>query len=121
MRLFRNVAKDCTISVEGSRYEVPHQLVGKRIVVRLKDGCLRIYDGYTLVATHEQSSVKGRLVQLPGLREAILADRKMNARKYARPPKGKATISPASGRYCIDVQHRDFSIYASIGGGVGNV
>jgi transposase len=120
MRLYRKVEKDCTISVEGSRYEVPHTLVGKKITVRLKDGVLRVFDVDCLVATHAQSPVKGKLVQLPGLRAAILADREMNARKYARPPKGKgkATRSPRLGKYAVDVQRRPLSIYAAIGGGV---
>ena len=123
MRLYRKVEKDCTISVEGSRYEVPHTLVGKKIIVRLKDSVLRIYDGDRLMATHAQSPVKGKLVQLPGLRAAILADREMNARKYARPPqgKGKATISPRLGKYAVDVERRPLSVYAQIGGGVGYV
>jgi hypothetical protein len=123
MRLYRKVHKDCTISVEGSLYEVPHKLVGKRIVVRLKDGTLRVYDNDVLLATHAQSPAKGRLIRLPGLREAILADDKMNARKYnrGRRGKGKATISPSLGRYAVDVQRRPLSIYASIGGGVGYV
>src|SRR5208337_1927358 len=42
LRLYRKVHKDCTISVDGSEYEVPHKLVGKKIVVRMKDGILRI-------------------------------------------------------------------------------
>ena len=122
-RLYRKVHKDCTVSVEGCLYEVPHTLVGKRIVVRLKDGILRVYQDDVLMATHTQSRMKGRLVRLPGLREAILADRKMNARKYAHPGKGKAkaTTSPALGRYPVDVQRRPLSIYARIGGGVGYV
>jgi len=122
-RLFRKAAKDCTISVEGSRYEVPHTLVGKKIIVRLKDSVLRIYDGEKLMAVHTKSPVKGKLVQLAGLRDAILADREMNARKYGRRGrgKGKATISPVLGRYCIDVQRRPLSIYGQIGGGVGYV
>jgi transposase len=122
MRLYRKVHKDCTISVEGNRYELPHTLVGKRIVVRLKDSCLRIFDGEKLMATHTQSSLKGRLVQLPGLREAILADRRMNARKYGhhRRGKAKATTSPTFGKYSIDVQRRPLDIYARIGGGVAH-
>ena len=118
-RLYRIVNKDCTISVEGSRYEVPHTLVGKRIVARLKDGDLRVFDGDELVATHTQSASKGRLVQLPGLRAAILADRQMNARKYDHRSKGKAkaTISPMMGKYCVDVQTRPLDVYRQIGGG----
>jgi hypothetical protein len=94
-----------------------------KIVVRLKDSVLRIYDGDRLMATLAQSPVKGKLVQLPGLQEAILSDRKMNARKYARPPKGKgnATISPRLGKYAVDVERRPLSVYAQIGEGVGYV
>jgi transposase len=118
-RLYRRVHKDCTISVEGSRYEVPHTLVGKKIVGRLGDGILRVFDGDELVATHTQSPAKGKLVQLPGLRAAILADRQMNARKYdhRRRGKAKATISPAAGKYAVDVQTRPLDVYRQIGGG----
>jgi transposase len=123
LRLYRKVEKDCTISVEGSRYEVPHTLVGKKIVVRMKDEVLRVFDGDALVATHTQSPLKGKLVQLPGLRDAILADREMNRRKYdhRRRGKGKATRSPIPGKYCIDVQTRPLSVYHQIAGGVGYV
>jgi len=123
LRLYRKVEKDCTISVEGSRYEVPHTLVGRKIVVRLKGGTLRVFDGDALVATHTQSPLKGKLVQLPGLREAILADREMNRRKYGRGRrgKGKATRSPIPGKYQVDVQTRPLSVYHQIGGGVGYV
>ncbi len=120
-RLYRKVHKDCTISVEGCLYEVPHTLVGKKIVVRLKDGFLRVFDGDKLMATLKQSTVKGKLVKLPGLREAILGDRKMNARKYdhRRRGKAKATRSPVSGKYSVDVERRPLAVYAAIGGGVG--
>lgn len=120
-RLVRKVHKDCTISVDGSCYEVPHQLVGRKIVVRMGDGVLRVFDGNALVAMHAVSEVKGKFVRLAGLREAILADRKMNARKYdrRRRSKGKATRSPIAGRYPVDVERRPLSVYAAIGGGVG--
>lgn len=120
LRLYRKVHKDCTISVDGSEYEVPHKLVGKKIVVRMKDGILRMFDGDALVATHPESDQKGKLVRLPGLREAIRADKEMSARKYTQPGKGKAkaTISPAIGKYQVDVQTRPLSVYRQIGGEV---
>lgn len=123
MRLYRKVFKDCTISVDGSRYEVPHKLVGKKIIVRMKDGILRIFDGDTLMATLTESDRKGNLVRLPGLREAIRADRKMNVRKYAQGKKGKAkaTISPVLGKYQVHVERRPLSVYRQIGGDVAYV
>lgn len=62
VRLYRKVDSDCTLSFEGSRYQVPRTLVGKRILIRFQEGVLRIFDGDRLVATHAQSPVKGRLV-----------------------------------------------------------
>ncbi|HSW63561.1 MAG TPA: IS21 family transposase [Dissulfurispiraceae bacterium] len=120
LRLYRKVHKDCTISVDGSGYEVPHKLVGKKIVIRMKDGILRVYDGDTLMATLTESEQKGKLVRFPGLAEAIRADWEMNARKYTQPKKGKgkATISPALGKYQVDVERRSLDIYRQIGGGV---
>jgi transposase len=121
-RLYRKVHKDCTVSFEGCRYQVPYTLVGRRVLIRFQEEVLRIFDGDRLVATHAQSPVKGRLVELPGLREAILADRQMNARKYASPPKGKAkaTLSPRLGRYAIEVQRRPLSVYGRLGGEVAH-
>lgn len=49
--------------MEGSRYEVPHTLVGKKIVVRRGDGVLRIFDGDKLMATLTQSTEKGKLAR----------------------------------------------------------
>lgn len=120
LRLYRKVQKDCTISVDGSRYEVPHKLVGKKVLVRMKDAILRIFDGDTLAATLRQSERKGELVKLPGLAEAIRADREMNARKYALPckGKGKATISPTLSKYQIEVEIRPLTVYRQIGGEV---
>jgi hypothetical protein len=116
------VAKDCTFSVEGVLYEAPHTLVGKKIVIRRKDGVLRIFDGDTLVAIHAESKIRGTLVKLAGLREAIRADRKMNARKWSHFKKGKgkakSTISPVAGKYFVEVQSRPLDIYRQIGGEV---
>jgi transposase len=123
-RLYRKVAKDCRISVEGSLYEVPHTLVGKKIVVRLKDKVLRVFDGDALAVTHAQSEEKGRVVELPGLREAIRADYEMNARKWNRFRKGKgkakATISPLAGKYHVEVQSCPLDVYREIGGEVAH-
>lgn len=121
-RAWRKVHQDCTLSFAGCRYQVPHTLVGKSLLIRFQEGVLRIFDGDKLVATHVASGAKGRLVELPGLREAMLADREMNARKYASSPQGKAkaTLSPSLGRYAIAVERRPLSVYGRIGGEVGH-
>jgi transposase len=50
---FRRVAWDGYIDVRGNRYSVPASLVGQRVAVRIGlDGCLRVYQSETLVASH---------------------------------------------------------------------
>jgi len=39
VRLYRKVHNDCTLSFEGSRYQVPHTLVGKRILIGSRREC----------------------------------------------------------------------------------
>ena len=103
-RVYRKVHKDCSLSFEGSRYQVPHTLVGQRILIRFQEGVLRIFDGDRLAATHLQSPVKGRLVELPGLREAILADRQLGASgtqvRLAAQRQGESHPQPTPGPLC---------------------
>lgn len=120
LRLTRTVAKDCTLAVEGNRYVVPHRLVGRQVVVRMKDRTLRVFDADTLVVTYPMPDGRGQLVQDPRFYQALRADRALNARKYAPVPKGKgkATISPALARHPVDVQRRSLATYDQIGGPV---
>jgi transposase len=120
LRLVRMVAKDCTIAVEGNRYVVPHTLVGRQVVVRIKDDTLRVYDGDVLVVTYAIPEGRGALVQDPRFYAALRQDRALNARKYAVPPtgKGKATISPTRARHPVEVSRRSLAEYDQIGGEV---
>ncbi|MDY6974421.1 MAG: hypothetical protein SV775_19230, partial [Thermodesulfobacteriota bacterium] len=42
-RVYRKVHKDCTVRFESNSYVVPHTLVGKEIILRVKDGMMRIF------------------------------------------------------------------------------
>ena len=97
VRLHRKVHKDCTLSLEGSRYRVPHTLVGKRILIRFQEGSAAHLrwgqaggDPRAVFCQRQTGGAAG------AAGEAILGDREMNARKYASPLKGKAkaTLSP---------------------------
>jgi transposase len=53
-RQMRHVAWDSYIDVRGNRYSVPAYLVGQVVAVRIGlDDSLRVYDGETLVASHQ--------------------------------------------------------------------
>jgi hypothetical protein len=113
------VYKDCTIRFEGNSYVVPHTLVGKQGILRVKNQVMRIFFDDRLVVTYEIPPGKGHLVQKKRFYEALKKDRKMNQRKYGnyRRSKGRAkhTISPNKPKYDLDVQIRSVLIYDEIG------
>ena len=52
-KAFRPVHKDCTVHFETNRYMVPHTLVGKNLVLRVKSGVVRIYNDSMLIVTYD--------------------------------------------------------------------
>lgn len=114
-RIFRKVYKDCTVRFEGNSFVVPHPLVGRSIVLRVKERVMRIFDDDRLVVTYEIPLTKGNLVQDKRFYAALKKDRDMNRRKYGRPKpiKGRAkrTISPSRPRYDMPVDIRPIDVY----------
>ena len=114
-RIYRKVNKDCTVRFEGNSYVVPHTLVGKDLVLRVKDRSMRIFEDDRLVVTYEIPEGKGHLVQDKRFYEALKKDREMNRRKYGQGRRGKGrakcTISPLKPLYDMDVEIRSPHIY----------
>ena len=114
-RVYRKVYKDCTVRFEGNSYVVPHDLVGKQIILRVKKSTMRIFYNDCLVVAYDIPKGKGHLVQDKRFYEALKKDREMNKRKYktGRRIKGRAkyTISPSKPQYAMDVQVRPLYIY----------
>ncbi|MBA4417171.1 MAG: IS21 family transposase [Syntrophus sp. (in: bacteria)] len=117
-RIYRKVCKDCTVRFEGNSYVVPHALVGKHLVLRVKDKEMRVFDNDCLVVTYEIPEGKGHLIQDKRFYEALKKDREMNRRKYGQSghAKGRAkcTISPLKPPYSMDVEVRPPSMYDRI-------
>ena len=122
-RVYRKVHKDCTVRFEGNSYVVPHTLVGKEIVLRVKDTKMRIFSDDSLVATYDIPEGKGHLIQDKRFYEALKRDHDMNRRKYnhgRKRCKGRAkfTISPLKPLYDMDVEVRSMAIYDQAAGGI---
>lgn len=120
-RVYRKVHKDCTVRFESNSYVVPHTLVGKKILLRVKDKAMRIFSNDALVVTYEIPEGKGHLVQDKRFYEALKKDHEMNRRKYnfGRRLKGRAkyTISRLKPPYDMDVEVRPIAIYDQAAGG----
>lgn len=114
-RVYRKVHKDCTVRFEGNSYVVPHTLVNETVILRVKDGAMRVFVDDRLIVTYAIPEGRGHLVQDKRFYEALRGDRAMNARKYhqGRHVKGRArlTISPLSPRYAMDVEVRPVYVY----------
>jgi hypothetical protein len=114
-RIYRKVYKDCTVRFEGNSYVVAHTLVGKQVIMRVKDTTMRIFHNDRLIVTYQIPEGKGHLVQDKRFYEALRKDLEMNKRKYksGRRTKGRAkyTISPRKPQYAMDVQVRPLFVY----------
>ena len=53
------VHRDCHVQVQSRYYSVPHKYVGKKLDVFVYHQTVQIFDGVTLVVTHERASRKG--------------------------------------------------------------
>lgn len=115
-RLYRTVAKDCTIRVEGNAYVVPHTLVQKDVTVRCRHNILRVFHKDELVVIYNMPEEKGKLIQHPSFYAALRADIALMNRKFSHPQKGKgrATISPNLSKYDIEVEQRSLAEYTKI-------
>jgi transposase len=121
-RVYRKVHKDCTVRFESNSYVLPHILVGEEIILRVKDGMMRIFSDNSLIVTYEIPEGKGHLVQDKRFYEALRKDHEMNRRKYnhVKRSKGRAnhTISPLKPPYDMDVEVRPMAIYDHAAGEV---
>jgi transposase len=68
----RGATRDCLISYQGNRYSVPYQYSCKALTVRdAGTGQIRIYALDRLIATHELSLEKGRVIRNPAHMEGF--------------------------------------------------
>lgn len=118
-KYIRKVQKDCLISFGGNWYIMSHKCVGKKLVVRVKDGILRAYDDAELITEWPLGKAKGELLGDRRFYEELRNDQEQLRRKYRKPAgKGKATIGLKKfDNYNVDVQVRDMSAYENIANG----
>jgi hypothetical protein len=110
LKVFRKVYRDCQISFDANRYVVPHRVVGQKVMLKVKNGLIRIFDDQDLLATYEEPRTKRNVVADPRFYEELRRDKEQLRRKYGR-SKGKATRGLLNRSLWIDVHHRPLSEY----------
>lgn len=114
VKVFRKVYKDCQLSYNGNRYVVPHSVVGKTILLKVKNGLIRFYHDQELLASYPEPPDKGNTLEDKRFYLQLKQDREQCRRKYG---KGKA-VRESSDPLKLEVFARPLSEYeACIPGG----
>lgn len=113
LKVVRKVYRDCQVSYNGNRYVVPHHVVGKKILLKIKAGTIRFYDDQDLLATYQEPQEKGKTLGQPGFYERLLQDIAQRRRKYRR-SKGNATRGLSTGSLFPQVEYRSLAEYDRI-------
>ncbi len=110
LKVFRKVYRDCQISYNTNRYVLPHRAVGKRVMLKVKNGVIRIYHDQDLLADYIEPQGRHHLVSHPRFYEELKRDKEQLRRKYGR-SKGKATRGLSIGSLWVDVAARPLTEY----------
>jgi transposase len=110
LKVFRKVYKDCQVSYEANRYLLPHSVVGKRVMLKIKNGTIHFFDDDRLLVSYAQVEGKHQVVGNPFFYEQLKADREQLNRKYGR-FKAKATRGLSIGSLFPQVMYRPLADY----------
>lgn len=117
-KVYRKVQKDCQVCFAGNRYVLPHESVGKHILLKIKDSLIRFFDNDQLLTVYRIPSGKGQTVAHPIFYQRLKADRLQIQRKYrVFTGKAKATRGLLSSGLSVEVAVRDLSVYDRLTGG----
>ncbi len=116
IKVFRKVYKDCQVAYNANRYIVPHHVVGKRILLKIKDGTIRFFHDDELLATYQEPDGKHQLVGNRLFYEQLKRDQAQRRRKYGR-HKGAATRGLTNESLFPQVMYRPLTDYERLAKG----
>lgn len=112
----RQVYKDCQLSFDGNRYVAPHEYAGKKVLLKISDGILRIFHDDTLIAVYQIPEGRGQTLSHPEFYQRLKEDRDQLRRKYRKPffKKARATRGLDGRGLGVDVMQRALSAYDAL-------
>jgi len=116
IKVYRKVYKDCQISYNANRYLVPHRVVGKKILLKIKKGGIRIFHDQDLLVTYQEAEGKHQVVGNRLFYEQLKRDREQSRGKYGK-AKGKATRGLVTNSLFPQIEQRPLSDYEQISQG----
>jgi transposase len=119
IKVYRKVYKDCMISYDASHYQVPPDVIGKKVLLKIKNGLIRFYDDDRLLATYAVSSEKGSWTTDPAITEQIHRLRILQRQQRYGRLKAKATRGLVNASLYPQVLYRPLSVYEQLAQGGG--
>lgn len=116
IKVYRKVYKDCQVSYNANRYLVPHHVVGKTVLLKVKNGMIRFYHDHDFLVSYEEPETKHNLVGNRLFYEQLKRDKQQLGRKYGK-YKGKATRGLITGSLFPQVEHRPLAEYDQVAQG----
>jgi len=110
LKVFRTVYRDCQVSYDTNRYILPHHVVGKRIMLKIKNGTIRFFHDEQLLATYKEPEGKHQLVGNRLFYEQLRRDQGQRKRKYGR-NKATATRGLTNASLFPQVMYRPLADY----------
>jgi transposase len=116
LKIYRKVYKDCLISYDTNCYQLPHRVVGKKVLLKIKGGLIRFFDDDRLLASYPLAEGKHQTIGNSLFTEQLRADRLQQRRKYGR-SKGQATRGLSDGSLFPQVMYRPLADYERLAQG----
>ena len=112
VKVYRKVYTDCQISFDGNRYVVPHEFVGKKVLLKIRDGILRVFDDDRMLTVYRIPDGKGQTSAHPRFYQRLRANQEQIRRKYRKPfGKARATRGLLKCGLKVEVMARPLSDY----------
>ncbi|MDP2789123.1 MAG: IS21 family transposase [bacterium] len=89
-KVWRKIYKDCQISFGGNKYVLPHEYVGEKVLLKIKDGVMRVFKDDVMIAVYNIPADKGRIISNHIFYQRLRDDRQQMQRKYRKVFWGKA-------------------------------
>lgn len=118
IKVYRKVYKDCQISYNTNRYLIPHHVVGKKVLLKIKAGVIRVYHDHDFLVDYRESDGRHGFVGNRLFYEQLKRDQEQLSRKYGK-HKGKATRGLVTGSLFPQVAHRSLAEYDRLAQGGG--
>ena len=121
IKVYRKVYKDCMISYNAIRYQVPPEAVGKKVLLKVKDTQIGFYDDDRLLVTHPIGTQKGFWVTNADITAKIHGWRpQAPKRPYGRIKARATTRGLVDASLFPQVAYRPLSVYDQFAQGGGS-